>query len=259
MGNVQCTMDGAPVEATAGVGSPSDPKGQSHRSSSFIEQVVGPYRAMMRFLGRRALARATLAVPRTLRFMGATARSGEVSAGLAAPNLSLGLAAGVAMDEALLAMAMTPSRFPRRADFARVSGELADARRLFSKRGWIARPASYHRTPPPLACQGCRDHPWVGHSAWAMSGSPSTAGSRPAPVSPGETGGWRSSPTVGRRLPSSVTAGRRAPGSSASTGSAWATPSWTSWACTPTSCTVSSGSTSSCRCCRYTVRARSPS
>jgi hypothetical protein len=82
--------------------------------------------------------------------MGATALRGEVSDGVTAPSLSLGLAAGVAMDEALLAMAMTPSRFPRRADFARVSAELADARRMFSRRGWIAQPASYHRIPPPL-------------------------------------------------------------------------------------------------------------
>ncbi|MGA2519697.1 MAG: alpha/beta hydrolase [Acidimicrobiales bacterium] len=80
-----------------------------------------------------------------------TARSGEVSDGLATPGLSFGLAAGVAMDEALLAMAMTPSRFPRRADFARVSTELADARSMFTRRGWITRPSTYHRTPPPLA------------------------------------------------------------------------------------------------------------
>jgi hypothetical protein len=107
----------------------------------------------MRFLGRRALARATLAVPRTLKFMGSTAMSGEVSDGLKAPSLSLGLAGGVAMDEALLAIAMAPGRFPRRADFVRVSSELADARRLFSRRGWVARPATYHRTPPPLTAE----------------------------------------------------------------------------------------------------------
>ena len=66
------------------------------------------------------------------------------------------------MDEALLAMAMTPNRFPRRADFARVSAELADARRMFSRRGWIARPASYHRTPPPLAAEDVEtSHGWA--------------------------------------------------------------------------------------------------
>ena len=162
MGNAQCTVDGALTESTAGALSPSDVTDQGQGSPSLVDRVVGPYRALMKFLGRRALARATLAVPRTLRFMGAAARSGEVSDGLAAPSLSLGLAAGVAMDEALLAMAMTPSRFPRRADFARVSTELGDARRLFSRRGWIARPLSYHRTPPPLAAEDVEtSHGWA--------------------------------------------------------------------------------------------------
>jgi dienelactone hydrolase len=56
----------------------------------------------------------------------------------------------VAMDEALLAMAMTPSRFPRRADYHRVSEELGEARLQYRRRGWLARPAGYHRVPPPL-------------------------------------------------------------------------------------------------------------
>jgi len=142
MGNAECIVDGTSPEATGEAGSALDPTGQGQGSPSLAERVVGSYRAVLKFLGRRALARATLAVPRTLRFMGAAARSGEVSDGLAAPPLSLGFAAGVAMDEALLAMAMTPNRFPRRADFARVSAELADTRRLFSRRGWIAQPAS---------------------------------------------------------------------------------------------------------------------
>jgi hypothetical protein len=47
-------------------------------------------------------------------------------------------------------MAMAPSRFPRRADYGRVSAELVEAEHLYSARGWIARPTSYHRTPPPL-------------------------------------------------------------------------------------------------------------
>jgi hypothetical protein len=116
-----------------------------------VDRVLGGYRSMIKFLGRRALARATLAVPRTLRFIGASSRSGEVSPSVSAPPLSLGFAAGVAMDEALLAMAMTPSRFPRRADYMRVAEELAEARRFYSRRGWLSQPAGYHRTPPPLA------------------------------------------------------------------------------------------------------------
>lgn len=137
----------AEVPARASVGDPRQ------RSPFLIERLVGSHRAVMKFLGRRAIARAALAVPRTLRFVVATATSGEVSAGLQAPRVSLGLVGSVAMDEALLAMVLAPSRFPRRADFARVSTELAEAQRMFSRRGWVARPASYHRTPPVLSTE----------------------------------------------------------------------------------------------------------
>ena len=102
-------------------GPPSSQTVQEQGSRSLAERFVGSYRAVWKFLGRRALARATLAVPRTARFIKTTVLTGEVSEGLPAPSVSLGLAAGIAMDEALLAMAMAPSRFPRRADFARVS------------------------------------------------------------------------------------------------------------------------------------------
>ena len=139
-----------PGASEAGAGPPPDSIGPGQGSLSLVERVVGPSRAVWKFLGRRSLARASRAVPRTLRFMRAAAMTGEVSNGVPAPRLSLGLAAGVAMDEALLAIVMTPTRFPRRADFARVSGELADARRMYSRRGWLARPTSYHRSPPPL-------------------------------------------------------------------------------------------------------------
>lgn len=144
------------VVAAAAEGGPAAegarPTGSTGRGDpSVLGRVAGSYRAVTKFLGQRALARATLAVPRTLRFIGATALSGEVSEAVPAPNLSWGLAAGVAMDEAVLAVALTPSRFPRRADFARVGAELADARRMFRRRGWLARPGSYHRVPPPLA------------------------------------------------------------------------------------------------------------
>ena len=157
MVSAQGVVDGPPgmggdgVSGSMGGTASSGPVGEASCRAPLADRVLQPYRAVMRFLGRRALARATRAVPRTVRFMITTAMSGEVSEGLATPGLSVGLAAGVAMDEALLAIAMAPSRFPRRADFARVSTELADARRMFSRRGWITQPATYHRTPPPLA------------------------------------------------------------------------------------------------------------
>jgi len=115
-----------------------------------IGRLAGLFRAASGFLNRRALVRATRAVPRTLHYMGSALLSGEVSDSVPAPHLSLGLAAQVAMDEALLAMAMTPRRFPLAKDYARVSNELADAESLYAGEGWLAEPGSYHRTPPPL-------------------------------------------------------------------------------------------------------------
>ncbi len=115
-----------------------------------INRFTGLFRAAAGFLNRRALARATRALPRTLHYVGSALLSGEVSDSVPAPHLSLGLAAQVAMDEALLAMAMTPRRFPLPGDYARVSSELAEAESLYARKGWIAEPDSYHRTPPPL-------------------------------------------------------------------------------------------------------------
>jgi hypothetical protein len=154
IGNAQRTVGATAQGKAAGGNEPSfDSTGQGQLTPSVVDRVVGSYRALMKFLGRRMLARVTLAVPRTLRFMHTTAMGGDVTDGEPTPSLSAGLVAGVAMDEALLAMVMAPSRFPRRADFARVSAELADAQRLFSRRGWIARPSSYHRTPLPLTAK----------------------------------------------------------------------------------------------------------
>ncbi|HVA05171.1 MAG TPA: alpha/beta hydrolase [Acidimicrobiales bacterium] len=115
-----------------------------------IDRITAAFRAAAGFLNRRALARATRAVPRTLHYLGSALLSGEVSESVPAPHLSLGLAAQVAMDEALLAAAMTPRRFPLPGDYARVSRELAEAESLYAAEGWIAEPDSYHRTPPPL-------------------------------------------------------------------------------------------------------------
>ena len=109
-------------------------------------------RSVERVLARRAPTRALVAVPRTARFMGATAwhASDEGVPELPIPTLSPALAAQVAMDELILAVAMGPNKFPRRADYERVGAELAHERLLFETSGWLDDPASYHRVPPPL-------------------------------------------------------------------------------------------------------------
>ena len=110
------------------------------------------YRDVEKVLARRAPARAMVAVPRTARFMGATARRafGDDVHGFPVPNLSPALAMQVALDEAILAVAQGPNSFPRRVEFERVAAELAHARLLFESRGWLQNPASYHQVPPPL-------------------------------------------------------------------------------------------------------------
>ena len=54
------------------------------------------------------------------------------------------------MDEALLAVAMTPRSFRCPGDYARVSSELAEAESFYEREGWIGAASVYHRTPPPL-------------------------------------------------------------------------------------------------------------
>ena len=114
---------------------------------SVVGRLKGAWRSTARFLEHRALARAARAIPRTLRFVGSGGAGSEARG--AAP-LSPALVLGVAMDEALLAVAMTPTRFPRRADYLRVGAELAEARHLYDRQGWLADPAAYHRSPPAL-------------------------------------------------------------------------------------------------------------
>ena len=150
MAHTTCTVDGSEPSSHVISAVSAPPEVAPPISPSLVDRIFGPYRTITRFLERRALVRAARAVPRTLRFMSATALNGTVTDVVSAPRHSLGLAVGVAADEAFLAMAMAPSRFPRRADYARVSAELADATQMFSSRGWITRPSSYHRTPPPL-------------------------------------------------------------------------------------------------------------
>jgi hypothetical protein len=119
--------------------------------SSVGDRLAGWYRTAARFAHQRVLFRAARAVPRTLHFVASSLSSGVVTDTLPAPRMSVGLAAQVALDEALLAMAMTPRRFPHRDDYTRVGAELADAEAMFARRGWLADPRAYHRSPPPLS------------------------------------------------------------------------------------------------------------
>ncbi len=149
-------MGEAGIDAGAGDRRGGEDKGATgatvkSASPSAVDRLTGPVRAATGFLHRRALFRAARAVPRTVLFVGSALLRGEVADSLPAPRLSVGLAAQVAMDEALLAVAMTPRRLPLPGDYSRVAAELAEADDLYTRSGWIEDPRSYHRTPPPLS------------------------------------------------------------------------------------------------------------
>jgi hypothetical protein len=61
------------------------------------------------------------------------------------------LSAQVAADEALLATVTLAQPMPPAEDHGRIRSEVREARQLFDDRGWIDKPADYHRTPPALA------------------------------------------------------------------------------------------------------------
>ncbi|HXY46059.1 MAG TPA: hypothetical protein VEH29_17875, partial [Acidimicrobiales bacterium] len=109
-----------------------------------------------------ALARAVRSLSRTWRF----ARDRQLRAAelhpLPAPPPTLTLLAQVAMEEALMAVAMSPGRFPRASELDRVADEVRAARSLFAAEGWLDDPGSYHRSPPALTEE---DLTWQGGRA----------------------------------------------------------------------------------------------
>ena len=150
--------------------------------------------------------------------------SGEVSEGLATPGCRSGLAAGVAMDEALLAMAMTPEPVPPK-------GRLRAGERRAGRRQADVLPPGVDRparllSPCPAPARPPRTSSTSRGWAIGLGYERITLRQRVRPrvrASPAESGGWPTSPTTGRRPPSFVTGANRAPGSCACTGSPWGT------------------------------------
>jgi dienelactone hydrolase len=66
------------------------------------------------------------------------------------PAVGLALSAQVAADEALLATVSLAQPTPAVGDQGRIRRELREARQLFGDRGWLEKPADYHRAPPEL-------------------------------------------------------------------------------------------------------------
>jgi hypothetical protein len=66
------------------------------------------------------------------------------------PEPSLRLSAEVAADEVVLATMLTGLPLVSGDAWSRIRDEVIAARDFFESRGWLARPADYHVTPPPL-------------------------------------------------------------------------------------------------------------
>jgi len=139
---------GPPADAAppAGEGPPWwDPLGAVDRGAAL-------WKATEKRLARRTLARLTTAAPRTARWVTDNVRNAgeEPFPGVPRPRMTAAMIGHVAMDESIMAMAVGPNRFPSRSDFERVGAELALAHDRMERHGWLADPASYHRTPPAL-------------------------------------------------------------------------------------------------------------
>ncbi len=63
------------------------------------------------------------------------------------PRPTPALLAQVALDETVLALMKSPSRFPTGDELGRVAAELTAARGQYAMRGWLDRPQGYHRPP----------------------------------------------------------------------------------------------------------------
>lgn len=122
------------------------------RSIVAPRRAVSAYRDLEKRLARQPLARLTVALPRTARWIATQLLGGNETQPPGLPNTRLtpSLIGHVVMDESIMAMAVGPNRFPRRAEYERVGAELAQARAQFEKSGWLDDPASFHQTPPVL-------------------------------------------------------------------------------------------------------------
>ncbi|MBK6855054.1 MAG: alpha/beta hydrolase family protein [Microthrixaceae bacterium] len=136
--------DGSPSRAGGDQGAPA-----WWHPAATVAKVSSVPKAVEKKLARQPLARMTLAWPRTVRYLVGEVL-GEDVPGVPPARLTPSLVGHVVMDESIMALAVGPNRFPRRADYVRVGDELARAHDLFTERGWLDDPISFHQTPPPM-------------------------------------------------------------------------------------------------------------
>lgn len=140
--------DAAPPPGSGAATTSSAPR------SSPLAPVIDRWRAVEKRLARHPVTRLLGTVPNTGGFAVRTLvrrRRNDPIDGFPEVRLTPKLLGSVALDEAILLAAKGPDKFPRRADYERVGVELREALDLFRANGWLDDPATYHRTPPPLA------------------------------------------------------------------------------------------------------------
>jgi pimeloyl-ACP methyl ester carboxylesterase len=85
------------------------------------------------------------------------ARAGKDNgSGPPAARLTPGLVALATLDELIVAVMKTPGRVPSADRLDDAIRELMTAHALYERRGWLADPTSFHRTPPPAERPGIR-------------------------------------------------------------------------------------------------------
>jgi len=119
--------------------------------------------------------------PRTLRFM-SRARNAADGDSAAVFNPSFGLAAQVLLDEVLIAAMRNPRLFPHGDDYERAGAEIRQAHSLWTERGWLADPASYHDDPPVPSGWTTRREVTINQSYEALT---FPSGYEPRPGEPG--------------------------------------------------------------------------
>lgn len=103
--------------------------------------------------------------------------------GVPAPKVSPKLAFNAARDEAAMCgIVLTTSPIAIGRNAIRIRREIDAARTLFDRRGWLRKPTSYHRTPPPIENPKVQEERYKG---WGFEHLTFESGYEPWPQEPG--------------------------------------------------------------------------
>jgi pimeloyl-ACP methyl ester carboxylesterase len=97
------------------------------------------------------------AAPRTAAFLARSWATSRIP-GTEGIKPTIGLAAQVLLDEVLMAAMKNPRLFPSEDDYVRAGRDVAAAHEMWSERGWLDDPESYHQNPDvPMGCMVARE------------------------------------------------------------------------------------------------------